>query len=151
MKLSMWGLIAGTALIGTGLAQKAAPEPSLTGFPFTNESLSYTVNWPSGLSLGEGHMTATREISGWRFDFAVDASVPGFEVKDAYHSTSDTDYCSQSLSKDSTHGKRKTNETISIDKDTGTITRHLTSGATSTTTMPGCVRGCADFRLLCPA
>ena len=36
------------------------PPPTPTGFPFTNETLNYTVNWPSGLSLGEAHMTATR-------------------------------------------------------------------------------------------
>ena len=35
----------------------AAAQPSaLTGFPFTDESLNYSINWPSGLSLGEAHL-----------------------------------------------------------------------------------------------
>ena len=133
------------AFVPNSFAQTGSAPPALSGFPFTNESLSYTVNWPSGLSLGEGHMSATREISGWRFELALDASVPGFEIKDTYRAGSSLDFCSASFSKDSAHGKRKTNETTAIDKDTATATRHLTTGAISKVTVPDCIRDALTF------
>ena len=36
-------------------AEQPTTVPALTGFPFTNETLHYTLSWPSGLSLGEAH------------------------------------------------------------------------------------------------
>ena len=48
-------------------------------FPFQNETLRYSVNWPSGLSLGEATMTARKTgDGGWNFDMSLDAGVPGF-------------------------------------------------------------------------
>jgi hypothetical protein len=135
------GVVCFAACAQTGFAQTG-----LTGFPFTNENLSYTVNWPSGLSLGEGHMTATRDIDGWRFELSLDASIPGFVVKDDYVSGSSLDFCSSLISKDSIHGTRKTSETVTIDKlPAVTATRHLTSGATSKVLVPDCIRDALTF------
>ena len=36
----------------------AAAAHAQTGFPFTNETLKYSINWPSGLSLGEATFSA---------------------------------------------------------------------------------------------
>ncbi len=36
----------------------AAPKP--TGFPNTGESLNYSLNWPTGASLGEAHLQAAK-------------------------------------------------------------------------------------------
>jgi hypothetical protein len=134
----------------TGTAQTAQgptnqTQPALSGFPFTNESLSYTVNWPSGLSLGDGHLSATREMNNWRFELTLDASIPGFIVKDVYRASSGLDFCSATFSKDATHGTRRINETITVDKEKSTVTRHLTSGATSKATVPGCVRDALTY------
>ena len=55
-----------------------------TGFPFQNETLRYSINWPSGLSLGEATMTAHRSESGWSFDVEFNAGIPAFPVADKY-------------------------------------------------------------------
>ena len=47
------------------------------GFPQADETLNYTVNWPSGLSLGEGRLEAKKNAAGWEFDLQLDAAVPG--------------------------------------------------------------------------
>ena len=137
----------------TAAAQPKPAAPLLTGFPFTNESLAYTVNWPSGLSLGEGHLSATSEPSGWRFELSLDAGIPGFEVKDTFRGASSTEFCSASFSKDSVHGPRKTNETVTIEKPSsdkagGTATRPSNyggTGGTSKIAVPGCVRDALTF------
>jgi len=134
------------SLVQDGFAQTAPAKPVLKGFPFTNESLSYTVNWPSGLTLGEAHMSATAQSTGWRFELGMDASIPGFAVKDTYRSTSTVDLCSEFFSKDSVHGSRKSGETVTIDKDTSTATRAATVGdGKSKTAVPDCVRDALTF------
>ena len=56
------------------------------GFPASDETLSYTVNWPTGLSLGEGRMTASHSAATkdtpdrWEFRLALDAAVPVRDV-----------------------------------------------------------------------
>jgi hypothetical protein len=84
-------LIILTALLVSPACFAAAP---LTGFPFTDESLTYNVNWPSGLGLGEVQIKARRDGAGWIFDLAIDASLPGFPIKDAYSSHANGDFCS---------------------------------------------------------
>lgn len=123
-----------------------AEKPVLVGFPFTNESLAYTINWPSGLSLGEAHLSATGEVSGWRFELGLDAGIPGFVVKDTYRSTASADLCSATFSKDSVHGSRKSNETVTMDKAASTATRTPSNGVgSSTVTVPDCVRDALTF------
>ena len=39
-------------------AALAGPVIDPTGFPFTNETLNYTGHWPSGVGLGEAHLSA---------------------------------------------------------------------------------------------
>src|ERR1700744_4926226 len=73
----------------------ATPEkPVLKGFPFTNESLSYVALWPSGLNAGEAHTSATSSSTGWQFDLALNATIPGFLVQDTFHSTATPELCS---------------------------------------------------------
>ena len=121
-------------------------KPALAGFPFTNESLSYTINWPTGLSLGEAHLSATGTATGWHFDFALDASVPGFAVKDFYKASSTADLCSESFSKDSAHGSRKNSETVTIDPATSIATRTPSnSDGVSKAPVPACIRDALTF------
>lgn len=138
-----------TARASAAPAQPTPAQPVLHGFPFTSESLAYSVEWPSGLSLGEGHLSATIEPSGWRFELTIDAGVPGFAVKDTYGSTAGADLCSASLSKDAVHGSRKSNETVTIDRKTATATRHSNYGGpvggTSKLAVPDCVRDALTF------
>ena len=127
-------------------AESKPAEPVLKGFPFTNESLTYNVNWPGGASLGEGHLSATAVPDGWKFELALDAGIPGFAVKDTYRATSTTNLCSGSFSKDWVHGSRKNSETVTIDQAASTATRTPANGVgESKTTVPGCVRDALTF------
>ena len=115
-------------LLAAGLMLPAAPGPVLTGFPFTDETLNYNINWPGGLSFGEGHLQAKHAASGWGFEFALDASVPGFAVKDSYASLANADFCSMEFSKQFVHGARKGGEKEEIDRAHETATRQTLNG-----------------------
>lgn len=107
-----------------GIAMIAAPAgPALTGFPFTDETLNYNINWPSGLSLGEGHLRAKHSAAGWAFEMNLDASVPGFVVKDNYAAHSNPDFCSIDFSKQFAHGARKGSENETVDRSHETAAR----------------------------
>ncbi|MEP6716986.1 MAG: DUF3108 domain-containing protein [Terriglobia bacterium] len=116
----------------------AAP---LTGFPFMDESLAYTINWPSGLSVGEAHLNAKHTAGGWTFEFKLDAGVPGYTVKDSYSSESNADFCSMEFDRDYAHGSRKGGEKESIDRSHETASRVTThNGGKSEMRIPDCVK-----------
>src|SRR5690349_15739647 len=119
--LSLRAIASVIGLICFATAGKAA-----TANGFTAENLTYSVNWPSGLSLGEGHLRASQEGGNWSFDLTLDASVPGFDVNDHYHSSATPDFCSSSFERTSTHGARKTQETDTISD--GQVTRQTANG-----------------------
>ncbi|MFN7992161.1 MAG: DUF3108 domain-containing protein [Bryobacteraceae bacterium] len=98
------------------------PQPA-KGFPNTSEALTYSVNWPTGLSLGEAHLKAAKSADGWQFNFSLDASVPGFAISDHYESLANSDLCSLELEKETTHGKRTAHEKTVFDYKAGTATR----------------------------
>jgi hypothetical protein len=145
----------GAGFAQTGIGQVKPPQsktvaqtqPVLKGFPFTNESLSYTVNWPSGLSLGEAHLSATAVPDGWRFEMGLDAGIPGFTVKDTYKSSSSgPDLCSVSFSKDWAHGAKKGGDTVAIDQATSTETRTpANSDGVAKHIVPACIRDALTF------
>lgn len=93
------------------------------GFPNTGESLTYSLRWPGGASLGEAHLDASKSEKGWQFDFSLDASVPGFAVSDHYHSRANTDFCSLDFEKQTTHGQRHAHERTVFDYKAGSATR----------------------------
>lgn len=95
------------------------------------ETLHYSVNWASGLSLGEAALTSTKvpadteggQAGGWKFSMTLDAAVPGFMIRDEYTSTTDAKLCSTKVKKTVTRGTRKTGETIEIDTEKNIVTR----------------------------
>ncbi|HWD98133.1 MAG TPA: DUF3108 domain-containing protein [Bryobacteraceae bacterium] len=121
-------LFTGSAFLfpGCALLFPRSAGAATNGFPFTAESLNYSVNWPSGLNLGEGHLRASQEAGNWSFDLTLNASVPGFDVIDHYHSSATPDFCSTSFDRTSSHGTRKTKETETISN--GEVTRQTDSG-----------------------
>jgi hypothetical protein len=109
------------------------------------ESLHYTINWPSGLSLGEAILRSDRVgekgSERWEFALDIDASVPGFVVRDQYKSHGGADFCSAELEKHYTHGKRKSDERITFDQQKHTATRQtLNGGGKSEISVPPCAR-----------
>jgi hypothetical protein len=115
------------------------------------ESLHYSVNWPSGLSLGEATFASEHSQSAdkgpeqWRFALDVDASVPGFAIRDNYSSSAVGDLCSVELDKGFTHGKKKNEEKITFDQQKNTITRETTNGGKADTSVSSCARDALSF------
>jgi hypothetical protein len=130
-------LLIALTLVAGSFSQLAAA--GLTGFPFTDEDLSYSINWPSGLSLGESHLHARHSGANWNFELTIDAGIPGFLVKDRYSSISSPDFCSTSLQRDTAHGAKRAGETETISGTTVTRTggRELT--------VPSCVKDALTF------
>lgn len=114
----------------------AATLPS--DFPVANESLHYNLVWPSGISLGEASLTATRVPQGWTFDLRVNASLPWYEIADHYSSSVNDDLCSTSFERETAHGARKTNEKIAIPPAGGEAVRETTGGGKSRIAVAPC-------------
>jgi hypothetical protein len=121
------------------------------GFPGSDETLSYTVNWPTGLSLGEGRMTATHSAATkdapdrWQFQLALDAAVPGFTVADRYHSSASGNLCSSSIEKETSHGLRKSREKTVVDTAKRVAERSTPGGGTSEISISDCARDALTF------
>jgi hypothetical protein len=111
--------VCGAAFAQTG--QKVTPK--LTGFPFQDETLHYSVRWPSGLPLGDVSFAAHRGESGWTFDATVEASVPGFAIADKYLSSVTPEFCSNSFDRATGHGAKKTREKTTFDQSKRTAHR----------------------------
>jgi hypothetical protein len=149
----MYRYLTATALLCASLcaqtAQKPAPAaPKLTGFPFQDESLHYSIKWPSGLSLGDVTFTAHRGGAGWAFDMAVDAGVPGFNISDRFRAAATVQLCSTELQRDISHAGRKTSERISFDQSGRTAHRATVfpdGGGTSDFDVPSCARDALTF------
>jgi Protein of unknown function (DUF3108) len=114
------------------------------------ESLHYSVNWQSGLSLGEAtigseHSQPEKGPETWRSTVDIDASVPGFVIRDHYNSSAAAGLCSVQLDKSSTHGKKKSEEKITFDQQKNTITRETASGGKSDTSVSSCARDALTF------
>lgn len=113
-------------------------------FPTASEVLDYSINWPSGLSLGEGHLKAAlNSFGGWDFDFTAEAAFPGFPLKDEYKSSANSELCSASLSKDFTHGSRHNNEKTTINGHTAT--RTTSSGGKAELSVSDCAKDALTY------
>lgn len=97
-------------------------------FPVSAESLRYSINWASGLSLGEATLRADKGKEAWDFEVSMDASIPGFALRDRYQSGATPDLCSLQLEKSFTHGNRKADEKVTFDQQNHTATRETQNG-----------------------
>ena len=135
------------ALAGLMTTARPASAPS----SFTNEQLHYSINWPSGLSLGEAQLRGSHAPptpkSGEQldFDFSVDAGIPGFPVKDHYRSVASSEFCSIELDRNAIHGTKKTDEKTVFDPQAGTATRETVHGGKSEISAPACAKDALDF------
>lgn len=120
----------------SALALFAAPVAEST---LPNESLHYTVNWPSGLSLGEATLAASSDASNGQaeprmhFQFDLNAGVPGFSVNDRFRSTASETFCSTEFQKNTSQGAKKVDDKETFDVNTGTVTRGEGSGQSEIT------------------
>jgi hypothetical protein len=121
-----------------------------TGFPFSeDESLHYSVNWPSGISLGDAVLSAHRTATGWTFTASLEAGVPGFSVSDTYHSTVEgADLCTTKFERDLTHGGKHTVDKLEFDQQASTGHRTTTfpeGGGKTNFDIPSCARDALAF------
>jgi hypothetical protein len=125
------------------LAASAQP-----GFPFTDETLRYNLNWQSGSSLGEATLTAHRSAVGWNLDVTLNAGVPGFSLADQLHAAVDPGLCSQEFERDLTQGGKRTDEKTSFDQKAGSATRTTlfpAGGGRSDFSISTCARDAVAF------
>jgi hypothetical protein len=126
----------------------AAPATAPT---FDNEQLHYSINWPSGLSLGEAMLKGAREkptpksAERYDFEFSLDAGIPGFNVTDRYRSAASKDFCSLEFDKLLSHGKKKADEKTTFDPDKNTATRETKDGGKSDVSTTACAKDALDF------
>jgi len=140
--IALWPVLAAGEVVRP--AADRAREPAK--IPFSDESLHYSINWPSGLSVGEAQMQASRSQARWSFAFSVDAAFPGASAMDSYHSLAAGDFCSAEFTKQSTHGKRKAFEKTVFDSRNGTATREtLDGGGSSRMEVSNCARDALTF------
>jgi hypothetical protein len=118
------------------------------GSPLRAETLHYIINWASGLSLGEASIRsdeskdASKSGKTWTFDSMLDASVPGFALRDKYHSTADSSLCSTFLEKSVTRGTKSNEETVTFDKEKLRAERETKTkgGGKSDVSIPACAK-----------
>lgn len=147
-----WILTAALLLLASAAhAQTAAKTPATAlkeGFPFTDESLHYSMNWQSGLSLGDVAMTAQHTAAGWNFEVTLNAGVPGFAMADKFTSVTDTGICSAELDRELSHAGRRTTEKTTFDQKAGTarrVTLFPEGGGSSTYDIASCARDALAF------
>ena len=111
-----------------------------TGYPFQDETLHFSVNWPSGLSLGDASMSAHRSGSSWDLQMSLNAGVPGFQVADGFHSVVNGDGCSLEFDRNLSHGAKKTSEKTAFDYSKKLAHRATSGGGQSDLPISQCAR-----------
>lgn len=128
---------------------------AICAFSAAAESLHYSVNWPSGLSLGDATIASDRSQTpdkgagkgpeAWHFTIDLDASVPGFPIRDHYSAAAGADLCSTQLDKSSTHGKKKSEEKITFNQQKNSITRETPNGGKTDTSVSACAHDALSY------
>ena len=105
-------------LVAVSASFLTAADP-LTGFPFTNETLRYSIKLPGGMSWGSAALGAQKTDSGWSFDMSLDVPVPMVPITDKYATFAALDLCSGVLQRTMSHGARKVTEKTEFDQKAG--------------------------------
>ena len=109
------------------------------------ESLTYSINWPSGLSLGEGSITAVPSGHYQDLSLKLEATIPGYPLRDEYRSRVVDGLCSVTFEKLSTHGSRVTSEKSIFDAEKKVVRRETSKGGQSETPIAACAKDALAF------
>ncbi len=132
--------------LGLVATSTAATPQALSGFPFADETLRYTISLPGGINLGEGSMRSQKVQSAWSFELSLEAGIPAWMLKDQYNAHSNLDFCSLDFAKQFVHGARKGGEKTAIDRSHATATRTtLDGGGKSEFSLPDCTKDALTF------
>ncbi len=119
------------------LAQPAVVPASAEGFPFTDETLNYSLNFSTGFSIGKAHMIAATRPDP-RMELQLFAGrlasrlTPSSTVSTLF---ADSDLCSLRFERSSEHGKRKAHEVTWFDR-TRSVAVRATKDAGGLTEIP---------------
>ena len=117
----------------------------ILALPLPAESLRYSVNWPSGLSLGEMTLHSDKTAGQRSLGAEIDASFPGFPLREHAQSTATAELCSTVLDKNSVRGARVSAERILFDQANHTATRESKTGGHSQMQVPPCAHDALAF------
>lgn len=109
------------------------------------ENLSYSINWPSGLSLGEGSITSVTSGHYQDLSLKLEATIPGFPLRDEYRSRTSDGLCSVTFEKLSTHGPKVTSEKSDFDTGKKVVRRETSKGGKSETAAGPCAKDALAF------
>ncbi len=116
----------------------------LLAAPMCAESLHYSLNFAGGVSLGDATVTQnplpTEPAEKRSGRVMLDASLPGYMIRDEYRSTSDGEFCSSELVKLVSRGAKQTKETDTIDQETHRVTRKTEDGGESDYRVATCAK-----------
>jgi len=122
------------------------------GAPYNDETLTYSVNWPSGLAIGEVRVLANKKETTdgspvrWDLRSTLDAAAPGLQVAGRYRSLATPELCSMEFEKDLTYGKRITRELTVFNPQAGSATRQtLGGGGKSEMPISSCAKDALAF------
>jgi hypothetical protein len=93
-----------------------------------DETLSYSIKWPTGISMGRATLKVTQGST--RSDFELDTSLPGIPATGAFTSRLDAKGCTSEFSKKYELGFRKSSETTTMED--GKARRETSKGGKST-------------------
>lgn len=102
--------------------------------PLPNESLRYSINWPTGVSLGEALLSASSSggASGspghMHFNFDLDAGAPAYTISDRYRADASGTFCSAEFEKSISHGSKRSTDKETFDSSAATVTRGSGTG-----------------------
>jgi hypothetical protein len=137
-------IVALLSLAAAGLWPNAAQAESAG----SGETLRYSVNWPSGLSLGEASMSKKVAENGRvESEFQIDAGIPGFRVMDHFTSLATETLCSIEFEKRIEHGTRKGEERSTFDRDSNRVKRQTVKGGSSELDTGTCARDALAYLL----
>jgi hypothetical protein len=129
----------------------ALVEGGSSGPAVPNEQLNYSINWPSGLGLGEsrlhGAMLPAAEGARDRmsFGFEIDAAVPGFAVTDKFTASAAGDFCSVEFDKATQHGQKHVQEKTTFDQQAGAATRETRGGGQTKLQTSNCAKDALTY------
>ncbi|HYO84234.1 MAG TPA: DUF3108 domain-containing protein [Bryobacteraceae bacterium] len=110
-----------------------------------SETLHFNVNWPSGLSLGEGEMVSSFDGTNWALSMNVEASIPAYKVAESAKAKASADLCSTELTRTAKRGQRSADETTTFDASALTATRESRNGGKSEIRIGACARDALTF------
>jgi hypothetical protein len=102
------------------------------------QTLTYAINWPSGLSLGETSLTSQASGEGMEYRMVIQIGFPGIPIRDEYVSKVNAQGCSMEFTKEAQHGARKIHEKLTFNGVGGMKRETPGGGGVSNVSVPNC-------------